>query len=185
MPLPKWFTSSIECQHLPCIFPLHIFFFCNLSSLLQNKFFSNLCHPWLRPYTSHKLETKSKSCVFLGYFLTQSAYYCLDPSTSKIYISRHVRFVEFVFTFCNLSSPPSNPPFDSIATWIPSSLSIPTVSLVPPLTMSSTMVAQHQTPSAVSLPLKQPALLLPSTSREPSHTIAQHSSPSINPTLWP
>ena len=25
------------------------------------------CYPWLQPYTSHKLQTKSMPCVFLGY----------------------------------------------------------------------------------------------------------------------
>ena len=37
--------------------------------------------------------------MFVGYSLTQSAYLCLDPSTSKIYTSRHVNFVESVFPF--------------------------------------------------------------------------------------
>lgn len=33
------------------------------------------CFPWLRPYTSHKLDAKSTPCVFLGYSITQSAYF--------------------------------------------------------------------------------------------------------------
>ena len=58
------------------------------------KIFVCLYYPWLRPYTRNKLESNSKPCVFLGYSLTQSAFYCLDPTTSKIYTSRHVRFIE-------------------------------------------------------------------------------------------
>lgn len=61
--------------------------------------FGCLCFPWFRPYTSHKLDAKSTPCVFLGYSITQSAYFCLDRSTSKIYTSRHVIFHEQVFFF--------------------------------------------------------------------------------------
>lgn len=42
--------------------------------------FGYLCYPWLRPYSSHKLDTQSILCIFLGYPLTQNAYLCLDPS---------------------------------------------------------------------------------------------------------
>jgi hypothetical protein len=83
------------------------------------KIFGCLCYPWLRPYSAHKLDTRSKPCVFIGYSLTQSAYYCLDPSTSKIFISRHVKFVENVFPFRHLSASASSSPFHHIATWIP------------------------------------------------------------------
>ena len=73
----------------------------NYSKLLV---FSYLCYPWLRPYSSHKLDSGSEPCVFLGYFLTQNAYFCLDPCTSKIFVSRHVKFVKSVFPFASLKS---------------------------------------------------------------------------------
>lgn len=44
--------------------------------------FGCLCFPWLKPYASHKLDDRSKPCVFLGYSITQSAYFCLDRETS-------------------------------------------------------------------------------------------------------
>ena len=63
------------------------------------RIFGCLCFPWLRPYTSHKLEDRSKPCVFLGYSLTQSAYLCLDPDTGRVYTSRNVQFDEAVYLF--------------------------------------------------------------------------------------
>lgn len=50
------------------------------------------CFPWLRPYSSHKLQPKSVPCVFLGYHSFAKGYICLDPLSGKIYLSRHVVF---------------------------------------------------------------------------------------------
>ena len=63
------------------------------------KTFGCLSYPWLRPYAQHKLDQRSKPCVFLRYSITQSAYKCLDLSTNKIYLFYHVWFVEDVFLF--------------------------------------------------------------------------------------
>ena len=68
--------------------------------------FDCLCFPWLRPYASHKLNPKSSPCVFLSYSLTQSAFLCFDPILHKIFVSRHVKFVENVFPCTSL--PPSS-----------------------------------------------------------------------------
>ena len=65
--------------------------------------FSCLCFPWLRPYSSHKLDPKSSLCVFLSYSLTQSAFLCFDHTLKKNLCVHHVKFVEDVF----LSSSPS------------------------------------------------------------------------------
>lgn len=56
------------------------------------------CYPWLRPYNRHKLDDRSQRCVFLGYSLTQSAYYCLHKDTGRVYTSRHVQFDESTYT---------------------------------------------------------------------------------------
>lgn len=53
--------------------------------------------------------------------MSQSAYYCLDKNTMKIFTSRHVKFVENIFPYSkeNTSSSSSNsvvPP--TISTWI-------------------------------------------------------------------
>ncbi|KAJ9560164.1 hypothetical protein OSB04_005324 [Centaurea solstitialis] len=91
---------------------------------LKLRSFGCLCYPWLRPYAQHKLDTRSLPCIFVGYSSTQSAYYCLDPTTRKIYVSRHVRFVETSFPYNQLVSnqtPSSYPKPDS---WCPISLPI-------------------------------------------------------------
>ncbi|KAL4565872.1 hypothetical protein LXL04_029978 [Taraxacum kok-saghyz] len=56
--------------------------------------FGCLAYPWLRPYSQHKLQSRSKPCIFIGYSESQSAYHLLDPLTNKIHTSRHVHFVE-------------------------------------------------------------------------------------------
>lgn len=57
--------------------------------------FGCLCYLLLRPYAHHKLEYRSKPCIFLGYQF--AGYKCLDPVTAKFYLSRHVVFDEAVF----------------------------------------------------------------------------------------
>lgn len=71
------------------------------------KIFSCSCYPWLKPYVSSKLDGKSKKCVFLGYSLQHKAYRCLDPITSRVYISHHVLFDDTLFPFHNIS--PTSP----------------------------------------------------------------------------
>jgi hypothetical protein len=57
--------------------------------------FGCLCYPPLQPYNSHKLEYRSKPCIFLGY--NYAGYKCLDPVTNKAYLSRNVIFNEESF----------------------------------------------------------------------------------------
>ncbi|CAA7023370.1 unnamed protein product [Microthlaspi erraticum] len=103
------------------------------------RIFGSLCFPWLRPYNTNKLQNRSTPCVFLGYSLTQSAYLCLQPSSGRIYVSRHVKFDESAFPFHSLSrttseslesqptTPTTTPPHDQIR------LPQPLVSPPPPL----------------------------------------------------
>lgn len=63
------------------------------------------CYPHLRPYHSHKMEFRSTPCVFLGYSTSHHGYRCLDTSSDRIYLARHVRFTEHVFPF----QPPAKP----------------------------------------------------------------------------
>ena len=62
------------------------------SNYTKLRVFSCLSYPWLHLYSQHKLDSRSTPCVFLCYSSTKSAYICLDLSTSKTYISYHVKF---------------------------------------------------------------------------------------------
>lgn len=74
------------------------------------KVFGCLCYPWLKPYAPSKLHPRSVPCLFLGYSSSQSAYKCLDVATNRVYISRHVRFIENQFPFKDKLKLPSQLP---------------------------------------------------------------------------
>ena len=75
------------------------------------------------PYSSYKLDPKSSPCVFLGYFVTQSVFLCFDPILNKIFVSRHVKFMENVFSF--VSPPTSTTPVVDTDSTLPASLFTP------------------------------------------------------------
>ena len=60
--------------------------------------------PCLRDYAPHKFAPRSTACIFLGYSMSHRGFRCLDPSTQRIYITRHARFDELNFPFTNTSS---------------------------------------------------------------------------------
>jgi hypothetical protein len=86
-------------------------------SVLKN--FGCICYPLLRPYTSHKLDFRSKRCIFIGYSSSQKGYRCLDPKDNRVYISRHVIFDEFQFPARDTPASPQ------LATETPIGLAIP------------------------------------------------------------
>ena len=65
--------------------------------LTQLKVFGCACYPNLRPYTTHKLEPRTRECIFIGYPTHSKGYLCLDPQTNHVYTSRHVVFNESKF----------------------------------------------------------------------------------------
>lgn len=66
--------------------------------------FGCACWPHLRPYNNHKLQFRSKQCVFLGYSQLHKGFKCLDISSGRVYVSRDVIFDETVFPFSQLKS---------------------------------------------------------------------------------
>jgi histone deacetylase 1/2 len=74
--------------------------------------FGCLCFPFLRPYNTHKLDFRSSACVFLGYSNSHLGYRCLDLTSKRIYLARHVQFHEHVFPLGKseqIAVPPTNP----------------------------------------------------------------------------
>jgi len=73
------------------------------------KIFGCACWPYLHPFNNHKLDFRSKLCIFLGYSRNHNGYKCLDTSTGKVYVSHHVVFDEhrFPFQHTSTSSPTS------------------------------------------------------------------------------
>ncbi|KAJ9548922.1 hypothetical protein OSB04_021465 [Centaurea solstitialis] len=75
-------------------------------SYFHLRVFGCLCYPHIT--TPHKLALRSIPCVFLGYSSQHRGFRCLDLSTRRIIISRHVVFDESIFPFG--SATPTNPP---------------------------------------------------------------------------
>ena len=61
--------------------------------------FGSLCYPNMQATSKHKLAPRSTACIFLGYPSSHKGYRCLDLSTRRIIISRHVTFDETTFPF--------------------------------------------------------------------------------------
>lgn len=68
--------------------------------------FGCLCYPNILPTTPHKLAPRSTPCAFLGYPTNHRGYRCLELSTRRVILSRHVTFVESLFPFSTISTSP-------------------------------------------------------------------------------
>ncbi|PKU81762.1 Retrovirus-related Pol polyprotein from transposon TNT 1-94 [Dendrobium catenatum] len=136
-------------------------------SFAHFKIFGCLCHPWLRPYSKSKLSPISIPCVFIGYASQQKGYRCLDPSTGRVFTSRHVIFTENVFPF-KTSSTASN------TSVMNPNVNLPPLLLVPISTLSPN---QNHFTSHTSQPLQTVA----SSANTHQNSIMQHNPVSVNP----
>lgn len=110
------------------------------------------CFPWLRPYTANKLEFRNAECVFIGYSQHYKGYKCWCMSTRKVYLSRHVRFVENVFPLSKLpsfiqSSGASNESSPSAVWFAPISVPTPSSITSTDLSVSSTESSFESSPN--------------------------------------
>jgi hypothetical protein len=90
------------------------------------KTFLAACWPNLRPYNAHKLNFRTKQCVFIGYSELHKGYKCLHIPTRCVFISRDVIFDQHMF------------PFSKLPEQVPSSTSIPVYALLIPCPTSLT-----------------------------------------------
>jgi hypothetical protein len=59
--------------------------------------------PNLRPYNQHKLQFRSKQCVFLWYSNQHKRFKCLDVPKGRAYISQDIVFNETIYPFAKLN----------------------------------------------------------------------------------
>jgi histone deacetylase 1/2 len=144
--------------------------FGRLPDYTKMRIFGCQCYPWLKPYTTSKLHSKSMPCLFLSYSTTQSAYKCMDLNSSRIYLSRHVVFDESHFPF--LTFAPVTMPSLSISGVKAQDLHIPAVPSIglPP---SSTTIVLTSSFTASSLPSPPPT-------QPPSTDIHPYTSPAAS-----
>lgn len=81
-------------------------------SLDHLRVFCCLCYPNLSATAPHKLAPRSTSCVFLGYPHSQKGYRCLDLTTKRVLVSRHVYFDEMIFPFSTAAAPSKSSSLD-------------------------------------------------------------------------
>jgi hypothetical protein len=65
--------------------------------------FGCACYPNLAAAAANKLAPRSTLCVFIGYSPHHKGYCCLDLSTNRVIVSRHVSFNETRFSFADPS----------------------------------------------------------------------------------
>jgi hypothetical protein len=69
--------------------------------------FGYACYPNTSAIAPHKISPRSTLCLFLGYSPGHKGYRCLDHTSNRIIISRHVVFDEDVFPLAS-STPPTD-----------------------------------------------------------------------------
>ncbi|CAH9079866.1 unnamed protein product [Cuscuta europaea] len=107
------------------------------------RLFGCSCFPNIYASSANKLSARSIHCVFIGYASGYKGYRCLEPKSGKVYVSRHVKFLETNFPFSSLSSSFSE-----------SSIS----SDFPQLTLPNTIRAHIPPPMALSQHIAGPLL---------------------------
>ena len=114
LPPSYWVEALHTATHLLNLLPTktlsmatpHMALYGSPPSYAHLRVFGCLCYPNMTATASHKLAPSSLPCVFLGYSAHHKGYRCLDTSSNRVIISRHVVFDESVFPFAELSSPP-------------------------------------------------------------------------------
>ena len=103
-------TATVLLKILPTktlqFFTPHFALFAKLPHL---RVFGCTCYPNLSATASHKLAPRSALCVFLGYSAHHKGYRCLDLSSNRVIISRHVIFDETTFSFAERHVPAPQP----------------------------------------------------------------------------
>jgi histone deacetylase 1/2 len=113
LPPSVWHHALETATYLSNILPSKLINFQSPLYMLYNKYpsyshlrvFGCLCFPLFPSNTIHKLQPRSTPCVFLGYPSNHRGYKCLNLTTNKIIICRHVLFDESTFPYAKLHTP--------------------------------------------------------------------------------
>lgn len=125
--------------------------------------FGYLCFPNLSATAPHKLTPRSIACIFLNCPSNHKGYWCFDPTSQRVFTSRHVTFDKKIFPFtANNSNPPSTKSLDFLldfsSTHMSSTIVSPGAILLWQQILPSTTLPQHHFLPVVVL-LRQPIQL--------------------------
>jgi hypothetical protein len=94
-------TATYLLNHLPTTVIQaacpHLALFSSVPSYEHLRVFGCTCYPNTTATAPHKLSPRSTQCVFLGYSADHKGYRCLDLSTNRLIVCRHVVFYEDSF----------------------------------------------------------------------------------------
>lgn len=121
----------------------------------------------------NKLTPKSTHYIFLGYCPATKGFRCLDPISSKVYTSRHVKFIEHHFPYSTLVSQHSSPSTNTL----PTSFQIPLTNFSD-ISISVPISSSHLSSSNPNPSLCSP--IAPITSHPESSTHSSSLSPAIS-----
>ncbi|XP_039824716.1 uncharacterized protein LOC120686567 [Panicum virgatum] len=146
--------------------------------------FGSLCYPNLTATTPNKLSPCSVPCVFLDYPTDHRGYRCYEPTTRRVFTSRHVVFDEMTFPFRQASPPgittagaPEQLPLDD-QPCTPPAVAVQAPPPMPPAASSVMPPSGSQTTTSRTAPARDATPPAPVTTlASPVHTDAQPASP--------
>jgi hypothetical protein len=149
-------TATYLLNHLPSkmiqVVCLYLILFSSAPSYEHLRVFSCLCYPNTSAIAPHKLAPWSTQCVFLGYSSDHKGYHCLDLSTNRLIVSRHVVFDEDSFPLA------ASPNLTDIDFLLESGSMVSTIGTrLPPMGSTTTVACQ---PAPVGPPDIEPLVAL-------------------------
>ena len=98
IPVPYWFHAFSSAVHVINRLPTKVLsmkspfevLFGRVPSYDNFRIFGCRVYPYLRDYADHKLSLRSIPCVFIGYHSQYKGFLCLDPVSSRVFVTRHV-----------------------------------------------------------------------------------------------
>jgi hypothetical protein len=163
LPTRYWVESLHAATYLLNLLPTktilapspHFALFDTTPSYAHLRVFGCACYRNTSATAPHKLAPCSCWCIFLGYSSEHKGYRCLDLTTNRLFVSRHVVFDESSFPFASSGTPLSN--FDSlfpfsptvppIAPPYPSSIAGTSETVARPCTASTPPPVPHAAPT--------------------------------------